>query len=117
MLLKNANKQLGENKQVVMTAVENDGLALQFAALILKSDEDIVKAAITQNAQSIKFADNSCLDNMKLMAIVVKQDGLLLKNASIRLRADKFIVRDAVRNNPRALEYADDDIRNEEDFI
>jgi len=57
MLLKNANKQLAENKQVVLTAVSNDGLALQYAAVNLKYDEDIVKAAITQNAQAIKFAD------------------------------------------------------------
>lgn len=83
----------------------------------LKSDEDVVKAAITQNAQAIKFADYSCLDNMKLMAIVVKQDGLLLQKASAKLRGDKFIVRDAVKNNPKALEYADEDIRNEEEFI
>lgn len=57
MLLKNANKQLAENKQVVLTAVSNDGLALQYAAVNLKYDEDIVKAAITQNAQAINFAD------------------------------------------------------------
>jgi len=54
MLLKNANKQLSENRQVVLTAVSNDGLALQYAANGLKHDEDVVKAAITNNAQAIK---------------------------------------------------------------
>lgn len=54
MLLKNANKQLSENRHVVMTAVSNDGLALQYAAVGLKNDEDVVKAAISNNAQAIK---------------------------------------------------------------
>lgn len=57
--------QLTENQrddeELVLAAVQLNGLALQFASVRLKDNENIVKAAMDQNADALKFAS----DNLK----------------------------------------------------
>ena len=48
-----------ENKQIVLAAVTQNGLALEYASDKLKSDQEIVTAAIQQNSEALKFASKN----------------------------------------------------------
>ena len=77
-----------DDKEVIMTAVVQDGWALEYASDRLKNDKEVVMAAIAQN-------------------------GCTLRYASDELKSDREVVMAAVTNNGLALEYSklkDDDI-------
>ena len=45
------------NKEIVLCAVKNDGMALQFASEELKNDEDVVMCAVKNNGLALQFAN------------------------------------------------------------
>ena len=51
-----ASSDLRANKDIVQIAVEADGLALQFASIELRKDEEVVSAAVAQNPKAKKYA-------------------------------------------------------------
>ncbi|MCH9690256.1 MAG: DUF4116 domain-containing protein [Gammaproteobacteria bacterium] len=57
------------NKVVVMAAVKQDGLALQYASEELRGDPEVVKAAITQNDAAERHSALPQITNSKMVAI------------------------------------------------
>ena len=60
MTLKKLSKMkfgYNNNKRVVMEAVKQDGMELQYASKQMQMDKDVVLAAITQNKNAMKFVD------------------------------------------------------------
>lgn len=122
-----------EDDVTAMTAVKNDGCSLYYARPEHKRNEDIVLAAIQNNAHAIKYADSSLRDNSafvlkalmcigssynttffnqihpqfrddyEIMFVAVQLHGHYLTDASKRLRDDDTIVRIAITNHGSLL--------------
>ena len=56
MALQFAAEFLRGNREIVMAAVASDGMALQFASHELKKDDDVVLAAVMQNILALQYA-------------------------------------------------------------
>jgi len=56
--LRRAPKRIRADREVILSAVQWNGYALQFASSSLKSDPEIVAAAITQDKNARQFARN-----------------------------------------------------------
>ena len=67
------------NKQVVLLAVKQSGLALQFASRELRKDKDIVLVALEQDVKAIRYALN-----MNIASAAIKQNWRALEFASGR---------------------------------
>ncbi len=74
------------DKEVVLAAVSNSVISLQYASPTLLNDKEFILAAISNNAFSLVFA-------------------------SLELKADKEVVLAAVSNDSRVLWCASDEIR------
>ena len=83
-LLQRASRTLARNRELVLEAVQQDGMALHFAHEEVRSDKEVVTKAVEKN-------------------------GFVLKFASETSRGDKEIVMQAVRQNGRALQFASGD--------
>jgi hypothetical protein len=80
------------NKEFVLAAVTQYGMALQFAHDDLKQDMEIVLAAVTQHGNSLWYAHDD-------------------------LKKDRVIVLEVVMQNGGSLYCAHDDLKNDEYFL
>ena len=46
------------SREIVLRAVKQDGLALEYASYELKADRKVVLAAVKQNGDALKYAAN-----------------------------------------------------------
>ena len=76
-----------ENHEIVLAAVNNIGLALEYASPELQNDREIVLAAVNNIALSLEFA-------------------------SPELQNDREIVLTAIKQNSYALQYVDQNLHN-----
>ncbi len=65
------------DKELVLEAVKQDGLALEFADERLKADKQVVLAAIRQNAKAVKFMDSKYFRNDKEVVLETIKHGLI----------------------------------------
>jgi uncharacterized protein YdeI (YjbR/CyaY-like superfamily) len=69
------------DKQVVLAAVAQDGLALQFAAEALRADKEFMLAAVAQNGRALYFAAEALRADKQVVLAAVTQNGLALQYA------------------------------------
>jgi intracellular sulfur oxidation DsrE/DsrF family protein len=130
---------LRNDPPIVMTAVMNNGLALQFASEPMRNDKSIVMAAVTNNGLALQFASEPMRnhDGVLIGALINNTDALqyadklkknskfiltLLLDPSIKISYLKHIPDDLKRNigfikklvdiNGLALKYIDRVIKN-----
>eukprot|EP00930_Biecheleria_cincta_P070045 TRINITY_DN57715_c0_g1_i1.p1 TRINITY_DN57715_c0_g1~~TRINITY_DN57715_c0_g1_i1.p1 ORF type:complete len:281 (-),score=46.92 TRINITY_DN57715_c0_g1_i1:1-843(-) len=104
--LSRAPRHIQEDKEVVLAAVLQNGLALQFAKGALLGDRELVSAAVEQNGFALQFASDRLREDRDLVLSIVQKDGLALETAHPDLRADREIVVAACRQNKLALHMA-----------
>ena len=106
--LRDASDVLRADREVVLAAVRQNGLALQFARHKLRTtDRDVVLAAVRQNGLALQFVDaglNFDRDGVALEA--VQRTGGALQYVSGYLRYDKAFIFAVVRENVYAFKYA-----------
>jgi len=77
------------NREVVLAAVKQNGLALGFATAELRVDKGLVLAAVVQNGLALEFATAELQANNRVVLAAVKQNGLALGFATAELQADQ----------------------------
>lgn len=92
MALKYASQKLRNNKNIVLTAVKQNGNALQYVYIELWYDVEVAFNAVS-----------SC--------------GLALKYASQKFKNNRRIVQKAVEENPNAIMYASKDLQLDKQFL
>jgi len=144
-------KPLGEKyrkmKEIVLIAVANNGLALQYVDDSLKKDKEVVLAAIKQNIGALKYVDDSIkkdkeinetitilsaskynykkskveknikISDKSLVLQAVKKSGLALEYADDSLKKDREVVLAAIRRNAEALQYADASLKKDREIV
>jgi hypothetical protein len=110
-------KDLQNDETIVLKAVKNDGLALQFASQKLQNNENILLEAIKKNGLALEFTDDLFKDNKYFVLIAVQNDGLALQHASKDLQNDENIVLNAVKNDGLALKHASKNLQNNKNIV
>eukprot|EP00971_Amphidinium_carterae_P250940 4981585-Amphidinium_carterae.1 len=96
------------DKEVVLTAVQQDWRAFQFAAEALKGDCEFVLTAVKKNGFALEYATEALRADREVVLLAVRRNGLALKYAAEALRADPEVVQAAVQENELALPFAAD---------
>jgi hypothetical protein len=92
---------------IVLTAVAQNGLALQFASEKLRADPDVVKIAVAQNPKSLEYADLHRMraDSRQHWLGEVGKNGMLLQNAPDAIKQDRIVVLAAMNQNGLAFNH------------
>ena len=67
-------EELKHNPDVVLAAVKENGLALQYADPILKIDQELVIAAVRENTEALEYADPYWITNQKKIYDAIKNN-------------------------------------------
>jgi hypothetical protein len=94
---------LTPDQEIVMAAVSNNGLALQYATPILRDNFRIVLVAVNQNGLALFFAGQNMRSNRQVVLAAVKQNGDALEDACELLQSDRELVLAAVAQSGDAL--------------
>ena len=74
------------DKEVVLAAVQQDGLALQFASEDLRADREVVLAAVQQHGLALQYASAELRADREVVLAAVQQNGEALRLAPLRIR-------------------------------
>jgi hypothetical protein len=121
MYLENIDDNFKNNKEVVLTAVKQNGMALQFVPIInkpgrfwgiksdsgLRSDKDVVITAIKQNNQAFQFASEKLRDDSYIYYIASTSYNKSRNEAMKKNNASFFSI-------PDPIKYASERIKEEE---
>ena len=72
-----ADASLRSDKDVILAAVNQDGRALRFASEELQSDREVVLAAVNQHGYALKFASEEFRSDREVVLAAVNHDYLL----------------------------------------
>lgn len=84
------------DKEIVSAAVQNWGMALQYADPMFLNDPEIVNLAVDQHAVALQFATDEVRNNREVVLNAVQLDGDALEHASENLQDDREIALAAV---------------------
>ena len=71
-----------DNKEVVLTAVNEDAMALEYASQRLKDDKEVVLTAFRKNGKAIQYASERLKNDKEIVLTAVKDYGPALQYAS-----------------------------------
>jgi hypothetical protein len=89
---------------IVLLAVQNNGIALEYASNDLKKIPTIVLAAVQNNGIALKFAPEFS-NHYDIVLAAVSNDGLAFRYASFQLKDNYNIVKIALCNNSYVRYY------------
>ena len=104
----------GGSKESDIEIVKKNGLALQ--TVEHKEDRDVVLAAVKQNGMALDFA-GIWKDDEEIVSSAVQKNGMALQFASERLKNTKEVTTLAVNSNPYAFEFASDELKDDEPYV
>jgi hypothetical protein len=100
----------------MLMAVDQDWSALQYVEGGC-ADREVMLRALEQDPLAVQFAALELREDQELMLKVVERNGLLLEETGSNIRACKDIVLKAVQQNGLALEYATDEIQDDDEVV
>lgn len=83
--------ELQNDKDFVLIAVRQNGLALQFASEELRSDKEVVLEAVNENGFALQFASEELKENKDVVLVAVNENGEVSEIISEELRGDKDV--------------------------
>ena len=100
-------------RSIVLEAVTDNWWALEYASPELKSDEQVLAAAVQQSWNALQFTIEPLSPTHRgIMLAAVKQSGMALQYASPELSADEEVVLAAVKQAGIALQWASPELQN-----
>jgi serine/threonine-protein kinase RIO1 len=92
-----------KTKEIVTLAVRNRGIAIQFSPENLKSDPDIIRAAVSKDGTALKFVPKDKITK-EIASIAVSNNGNALHFIPRDIIDDEIIL-SAIMNNGDSLKY------------
>ena len=117
MALQYAYPLLKQDRQIVIDAVTQNGLALQYAIGRSIIDLKVVLAAVTQNGLALQYTYPLFKSNKEVVLAAVAQDASALQYASETLKNDRGVVIDAVAQDASALQYSSEALKKDREFM
>jgi hypothetical protein len=108
---------MNQEKIDCISAIVQNGWALEFASLELRADKEVVIAAVTKRGFTLQFASVELREDKEVVLAAVIQNGWTIRLSFDSLRNDKDIVLAAVAQNVLTLKYASNELRDDEYFL
>ena len=105
------------DRDVVLSAVQHRGMALQFASAELRGDCDVVFAAVWQSCWALQFASAELRGDRDVVLAAVRRDGRAFRFASAELRGDRDFVLAVVHRDWSALQFASCELWDNRDVV
>eukprot|EP00933_Yihiella_yeosuensis_P011373 TRINITY_DN11862_c4_g1_i1.p1 TRINITY_DN11862_c4_g1~~TRINITY_DN11862_c4_g1_i1.p1 ORF type:complete len:375 (-),score=95.61 TRINITY_DN11862_c4_g1_i1:148-1272(-) len=103
--------------QQTLEVVSYAGMQLAVAPPHLKADRQIVLTAVRQNGNALEFASKEFCEDKALVLDAVCQCGLALEHASEALQRDKEVVKAAVSCSWGAFRFASEELQGDRDIV
>lgn len=114
---KSATAEIRENRDCVLRAVREVGIALEYASESLRRDPEVVLVAVKQDGWALEYAAEELQANRTVALEAVRQDGWTLEFVAPELRSDRVIVLAAVQQNWKALQFASPCMRGDREVV
>jgi len=102
----------------VLKAVKEHGLALEDTSVAMRGDREIVLEAVKQNWKQLAYAsDNLKGDREVVLEACNQMRGMALAFASKDLKGDRQFVLEAIRTHGWVLQFATDELKHDRNFI
>jgi len=92
------------DREMVLAAVSENGLALRYSPEPLKRDREIISASLQENGLALRDVPELLRDDEHVVLEAVQRNGLALRYASARLKANHGIVFPALHQNLNAFD-------------
>jgi hypothetical protein len=92
--------------EIVSEAIDNCGIAFEFASENIRSKRYAARKAVLKNGLALQFASVDWRKDYRICSKAVLNDGLALQYCSDELRKDPIFVLQAISQNPRAILYS-----------
>ena len=99
-----------QTRGMILKAIKQNWIALQFASETFRNDKDIVLAAVKQNWIALKYTSEEFKNDKDIVLAAIEQDGHALEYASEELQNNKDIVLEAVKQ----YGYSSEELRNKD---
>ena len=116
--LEHASETLRSEKELVLAAVRTDARALKFAADSLKNDPEVVRAAVSQKKrkETFKFASDDLKKNKSFLCELLNDDRYDIFRWC-DARDDEDVAKAAMKLNGLNLEFASGRLQNVSDVV
>ena len=94
------------DRSIVLEAVTQNGLALEYASRALRADRDVVLQAAKQNGYALEYAADVLRSDREVVLQAIRQNPHSLEWASIVLLGDREVIREAVLIDATAVRFA-----------
>lgn len=108
---------LRADREVVLAAVERDGLALERAAEKLRGDREVVETAVKDQGGALRYASEELRRDRDLVLAALEDDGCALEHASEELRGDRGVAAAALHSNSFAMKALAPGLRSDRELI
>ena len=115
--LKNLDDKLKSNKEVVLAAVKQNERAFLYASENLKLDKEFILEAVKLNGAALSYIADNYKGDKEIVLAAVKQNGMVLNYATDKLKNDKEVVLTAVNKRGDALYYASDKLKDDKEIV
>ena len=112
-----ADKEIKNNKQVVLAAVKIDGSAIRFASEKLRSDYDVALAAVTKTPSAIEHIPSTIQGYENIAITAVKNNSSAMQHISSDSEHYKDIAVAAVTANSSAIKKINKDHKDYEEIL
>mmetsp|Transcript_17598 Transcript_17598/g.31792 ORF Transcript_17598/g.31792 Transcript_17598/m.31792 type:complete len:279 (-) Transcript_17598:163-999(-) len=112
-----APEELKGDREVVLTAVQADGLNLGAAADDCKGDREIVLAAVRCFGGALQHAADHCKSDREIVLTAAAQNWMALQFVAEHFQSDREVVLAAVKQSWLALPSAAESCRNDREII
>lgn len=118
--LEYASAQLKSDKDIVLAAVKTSEYALEYASAQLKADRDVIIAAVTHNPSAFKFVPNDFKEDKNnkdiILDAVTKYGNTLMYLPEIWTK-DEEIMLAAINQNRLTIHYASTELKNKKEIV
>ena len=124
---KKAVEKYPDNYNIVSTAVQWNGMLLEYASDRIKSDRKIVYTAVKSCCAAFQYVSKQLQNDRSIVLYAIKQkdengyspDGFtsVLEYASKELQNDREVVFAAVTHDGEALRYASNELQNDREIV
>ena len=96
LALQFASEEMKGDRQVVMTAVSQNGLALCYATEEMKGDRQVVMTAMSENWGALQYATEEMKGDRQIVMTAASRNGYALHFATAELRGDVAMIEHAL---------------------
>lgn len=109
-------KALSSNKEALLTELQKNGSMLQYGGEFRK-DFDAVLEAVGQNGLALKYADITMRSNKEIVKKAFDTARSSLKHADSTLQNDENFILELAKIDEKALQYADDRLMKNDGYL